>query len=529
VGGATPPAGADDPLYPDPTATLSPSSTWLETLNAWRAGSQLAAVTENTGWSADDLAHSTYIVETGDFGHDEDTGGPFATVGGAAAGLSGNVAASSNASKTDRGFVEQWITAPFHAAGMLDPLLATTGFGSYRNAAATPWRSAATLDVIRGRAAGPSATTVTFPGFESTVPAAQFAYHGGESPDPLAPCAGYNPGGGQPINTGLPMFGLVPHAPAGGSVTAALTRQAANVDVCVYDETSYTNPDPDAQTLGRAVLASRHQVVVVPREPLVAGSIYFGTVSYTDSVTMAPASFSFQFIAKPEVSVGNASIVEGSTGKRSVRLTVSLSGPTTNPVTVSYASVAGTATEGSDYNPKSGTITFAPGALSTAIEIPIKGDLDVEPNEAFKVKLSNAQNADLRRSSGGVTIVTDDKANVPPLSGARVSIGAASIVEGNADVRALRFMVALSEPAPTAVQVHYAAVPGTATAGSGGDFGAASGTVTIPAGATTGAVSIRVKGNAVVEPNETFTVVLSDAVGATISRATATGTILNDD
>ncbi|MGZ6994149.1 MAG: Calx-beta domain-containing protein [Acidimicrobiia bacterium] len=525
--GSITPAGADVTPYPDPSASLSPNATWLETLNAWRAASHLDPVTENTDWSAGDLAHSTYMVETGDFGHDEDAGGPFATVDGAAAGLTGNVAASSSSTRTDRSFIEQWITAPFHAAGMLDPLLTTTGFGSYRKVGGTPWGSAATLDVIRGRAAGPPTLPVTFPGNEATVPAAQLAYHGGESPDPLAPCAGYNPGGGQPINTGLPLFVLLPDAAVADTVTATLTRQAAPVDVCVYDESTYANPDPDAQTLGRQVLQGRHQVVVIPREPLSPGSIYVANVSYTDPATMTPVAQQWSFIAKPEVSIGNASIVEGNTGRRSVRVTVSLSGPTTNPVTVDYATAPGTATDGSDYVAKSGTITFAPGATAAAISIPVKGDRLVEPNEAFKVKLSNPQNADFRRRSGGVSILNDDRAT--PVTGVRMSIGAASIVEGNADVRGVKFTVALSEPAATAVSVHFDAVPGTATAVNPKDFRAASGDLTLPAGATTGVVSIRVVGNAVVEPNETFTVQLSAAVGATIDRAIATGTILNDD
>ena len=115
--GLVAPAGAD----PDPLATLPANATWLQTLNAWRAASNVASVSENTTWSDGDAKHSKYIVETGDFGHDEDTGGQWATVDGAAAGVNGNVAASSDATKTDRGFVEQWITAPFHAAGMLDP------------------------------------------------------------------------------------------------------------------------------------------------------------------------------------------------------------------------------------------------------------------------------------------------------------------------------------------------------------------------------------------------------------------------
>jgi Calx-beta domain len=107
-----------------------------------------------------------------------------------------------------------------------------------------------------------------------------------------------------------------------------------------------------------------------------------------------------------------------------------------------------------------------------------------------------------------------------------MSIAAASLVEGNAGTRSLRFNVSLSAPAATTVQAHYEAVPRTATAP---DFKASSGTVTIAAGSTAALVSIKVKPDLDLEPNEKFSVVLSDAVGVSIDRPTATGTILNDD
>ena len=503
------PAGADP--APDPIAALPANATWLETLNAWRAASNLPAVVENTGWSVGDLAHSTYIVETGDFGHDEDNGGPYATTEGAAAGLAGDVAASTNATKTDRGFVEQWITAPFHAAGMLDPLLQMSGYGAFRHAG-QQWGAAATLDVIRGRV-GPAATDPTFfPGDGSTLPAAQLAYHGGESPDPLAPCPDY---GTAPINTGIPLFVLLPEGPSAGDTAATLTRDGVAVDACTYDETSYTNPDGPARTLGRAVLAGRHQVVVIPREPIAPGAQYAVDVQYVPAgdVTPVHAAWAFTGSTQPEVSIGNASIVEGQVANRSVRVTVSLSEPATAPVTVHYASAAGTATADTDFTPRSGDLTFAIGATSAAISIPVVGDRDVEPNESLSIRLSAPQGATIHRAKGTVSIVTDDKGRVT--NDVRGWIGAASIVEGNVGARLLRFTVGLSAPAPTAVHVHYAASAGTATAP---DFKASSGTVTI-----------KVKPDPDVEPTETFSVVLSDAVGATIDRPTAIGSILNDD
>jgi hypothetical protein len=523
--GVTAPAGA---VGPDPLASLPANATWLQTLNAWRTASHVDPVTENTAWSAGDAAHSKYIVETGDFGHDEDNGGPFATVDGLAAGLAGNVAASGDASKTDRGFIEQWITAPFHAAGMLDSHLATTGFGSYRRADATPWRAAATLDVIRGRTPGFPLLATTFPGYNSVLPVAQTSYRGGESPDPLAPCSGYEDGG---INTGVPLFALLPAAPNAGTLTASLTRQES-VDIpvasCAYDETSYTNADPNAQTLGRAVLAGRHQVIVVPKLPLAPDATYHVSISETYSGAMSPTvtGWSFTTAALPQVSIGSAAIVEGQSGSRSVRLTASLSSPSATPVSVHYATSDGTATAPSDYRAQSGTITFAPGTTSAAVPLTITGDRVPEANEAFTVRLSSPQGATVHRSKGTVSVLTDDRAG-SPTTGVRVSVGAASMVEGNSGgSRSLRMTVALSTPSTSAVHVHYATETGTATSA---DFGSVSGNLTIAPGAATALLAIRVKADTTPEPTEQFTLRLTDPTGAVIDRATAVGSIIDDD
>jgi hypothetical protein len=179
---------------------------------------------------------------------------------------------------------------------------------------------------------------------------------------------------------------------------------------------------------------------------------------------------------------------------------------------------------GSDYTKKSGTITFPAGATSAAVSVPVQGDRTVEPNETFVVNLSRPQGVALRRTKGTVTILTDDRGTSP--TGTQLSVGAASLVEGNLGGRALRFTVALSAPATTAVKVHYATTPGTATSA---DFGSVSGNLTIPAGSTAALVSVRVKADTLVEPTETFTLTLSSSTGAPIDRATAVGSILDDD
>jgi hypothetical protein len=62
-----------------------------------------------------------------------------------------------------------------------------------------------------------------------------------------------------------------------------------------------------------------------------------------------------------------------------------------------------------------------------------------------------------------------------------------------------------------------------------GDYTAATGTLVIPAGATSGNVSVGVEGDTVAEPDETLTLTLSSPSGATLGTATATGTITADD
>ena len=89
------------------------------------------------------------------------------------------------------------------------------------------------------------------------------------------------------------------------------------------------------------------------------------------------------------------------------------------------------------------------------------------------------------------------------------------------------FTVNLSHAASAAVTVAYATADGSAQAGE--DYTSASGTLTFSAGETEKTVSVTVLDDAVDEGEETFTLDLSNATGATITDAQATGTISNSD
>ena len=89
------------------------------------------------------------------------------------------------------------------------------------------------------------------------------------------------------------------------------------------------------------------------------------------------------------------------------------------------------------------------------------------------------------------------------------------------------FTVTLSAASGQDVEVDYASSNGTARAGS--DYTAASGTVTILAGNTTQTFNVPVLVDTLDEANETATLTLSNASNATISDATGTLTIVDDD
>ena len=121
-------------------------------------------------------------------------------------------------------------------------------------------------------------------------------------------------------------------------------------------------------------------------------------------------------------------------------------------------------------------------------------------------------------------VVTPTSTQVTPPS---ASVTDLSVMEGDGEHSHFMFAVTLSKASSTPVTLHYATSDGTATAGA--DYVAGSGTVTFAPGVTSQAVHVDIIGDTVMEPNETFTLTLSDPSGATIAKATATGTIIDDD
>ncbi|CAB4882989.1 unannotated protein [freshwater metagenome] len=237
-------ADANPPFIP-------PDASWLTTVNYYRAMSNLAPVSENPTFSAGAYNHSCYMLQNG-ISHDEIPGLPGYTDSGDIAGNSGNVAVSSVYGIEARQHIELWMTGPFHTVGVLRPNLQTVGFGQCDNTATSPWRSAATLDVLRGLS-GPSNQTepILFPGNGMTTNLSQFIT---ESPNPLTFC-------GWTGAAGLPVLALMPEALTGNAAAAIRGAASGQLDVCVLTQFNTTG-------VASQILAANNVVVVIPRARL---------------------------------------------------------------------------------------------------------------------------------------------------------------------------------------------------------------------------------------------------------------------
>ena len=198
---------------------------------------------------------------------------------------------------------------------------------------------------------------------------------------------------------------------------------------------------------------------------------------------------------------------------------VTLSAESQQVVTVAYATADGTAVEDADYTQTSGTLTFAAGETTRTIPVPTIDDDEQESEEHFTVTLSSPEGATLDDSSGQGTITDDDGNDTTP----RLYIVDASADEGDA----VRFRVVLTGDSDRAVTVDFETDDGTALAGS--DYEETSGTLTFAVGTETQTISVPTHEDDIAEADETFTVRLSDADGATIEGDSARGTINDND
>ncbi len=237
------------------------------------------------------------------------------------------------------------------------------------------------------------------------------------------------------------------------------------------------------------------------------------------ALTLAPLLSATPAVAAKikTIKIADASIVEGDAGSKTMSFRVTWTGAKGGgAVSVSYATADGTATAGTDYTAKTGSVSLPNGCRCGTISIPILGDAITEGTETFTVNLSSPVNATIGDAQAIGTIYDNEG---PP---------ALVVLDGTADENAgpVSFSVIMTSGSTNTETVDYATSDVTANAGS--DYTSTSGTLSFLPGQTSKSLTVPLLNDTLNEADETFTLTLSNATVA-LTDSSATGTIFDDD
>jgi hypothetical protein len=328
-----------------------------------------------------------------------------------------------------------------------------------------------------------------------------------------------------------PVIRLVPPAPTDVVVQLATVDDSAGAP----DDYAGVGGAPVVFTAGRTVPDSAVSVAVVgdlDDEETEQFDVILSPDAATSPATVARDTAAVSIVDDdgPEISVADVSVTEGDGATTTVTFEVTLSEPGEEPVSVDYATSAGTAAGEDDFESlQARTLDFGPGETAGTVTVDVVGDLDDEADETFTLGLSNAVNVDIGRSLGVATILDDDQP-ILVVSAAAGTTDPPSLVETDFGAASVVYTLTLQAPpgfqATRESSVAYATTSTRAVIG--GDFLPASGRVTFAPGETTKTVVVSVIGDSLDEPDETVNLALTDAVNLTLP-AQALGTILDDD
>ncbi len=187
--------------------------------------------------------------------------------------------------------------------------------------------------------------------------------------------------------------------------------------------------------------------------------------------------------------------------------------------------------EGWSVNPRSGT-----DLLETAVhEIGHALGLHHELRTSAVSAIMNPSLGNRYNGLGTAFLLPDDIAGIRTIYGTgtgsvnapRMRIDDVTVTEGNSGTKLAVVTVTLSKASGTDTLVNYRTANTEAIAGS--DYVAATGTLRIPAGQTTGTISIPINGDLTYELAESFRVHLSNPARAVLADDTAIVRINNDD
>jgi VCBS repeat-containing protein len=237
----------------------------------------------------------------------------------------------------------------------------------------------------------------------------------------------------------------------------------------------------------------------------------------------------------PSLSINDVTVNEAA---GTMTFTVTLSAASGNTVTVNYGMINQTALSGSDYAAGSGTLTFAPGATTQTITVPILNDNVFEGAETFRVDLTAPTNATITDGIG-IGTIRDDGAGAGGSDNDTPTFAVSSITVSDQAAGFATFVVSLSNPSSVATTFNLALTNGTAT-GGGVDYGSGTATnlqvstdngatwvnatsATIPILGTYVLVRTPIIADVAFEVSETFTLTATRTTGTTVN-ASAVGT-----
>ena len=201
--------------------------------------------------------------------------------------------------------------------------------------------------------------------------------------------------------------------------------------------------------------------------------------------------------------------------------TVALDRDAEHAASVAYVTVDGSAEAGLDYTAVAGRLTFAAGDRTKTVHVPVAVDTVDEPDERFALVLGAPHNATLATAGAAATGVIEGAADPPELT----LLGPPRAVLESWGTAV--FTVSLSRPASREVTASYRTAAGSASAD---DFTAASGTLTVATGDSRASVAVAIVDDTDFEPEESFSLDLTEVVGArAVGGTRAVATLVDDD
>lgn len=212
---------------------------------------------------------------------------------------------------------------------------------------------------------------------------------------------------------------------------------------------------------------------------------------------------------------GNSSLLEGDTFLFSVHL----NGVNASDTVINITTVADSA-DSSDYTPLTITVTIPAGQLSynvVSLAIPTGNDSTIEDDEYFYIN-GTVTSGNTINTTASLLVQIIDNDTAPTI----FIYDSYTLTEPNSG----GIYYYLSNPYSSDIVVNWATTTGTATAA---DFNTVNTTVTIPAGQSNGYINVATVDDAIVEPDENFTLTGTVTSGNTANLSAACSITIRDN